>query len=126
MASAVYCWGCKARREITYTEQETGRDFCHDCMMALPPSNDELRMIFLMMTIPFKVGDRVEARTGATLFDGVGVVSEVSTSLEHGGTVVYPTFLVEIDDKAYPEAPDNCWYTEVCLSKLTNTAEQVK
>lgn len=118
MASAVYCWGCKARKEITYVEEETGREFCYECMLALPPTNDELRRIFLMLTIPFKVGDRVEARTGATLYDGVGVVTEISTSLEHGGTVVYPTFLVKMEQKAYSEVPDEMWMTEVCLQKV--------
>lgn len=120
MASAAYCSGCKAHKEITYTEQGTGRDFCYDCMLTLPPSNDELRMIFLMLTIPFKVGDRVEARTGATLLDGVGVVKEISTSLEHGGTVVYPTFLVKIDEPAYEGVPEEMYYTEVCLQKVAS------
>jgi len=112
------CWGCRTHKEIYYTEDETGRQFCQPCFAAMPPSSDDMRMMFLLLTIPFKVGDRVEARTAGTLFDGVGVVEDVSISLEHGGTPVYPTFHVKLDDKAYDDAPDDAWYTEVCLQKV--------
>jgi hypothetical protein len=52
------------------------------------------------------------------LFDGVGVVDEISTDLAHFGTPVFPSFHVLIDQPAYPEAPASLWYTEVCLKKV--------
>lgn len=120
----LYCWGCKSPKEIYYTEEETLRSFCADCVTTIPPSSDEMRLMYLLLTIPFKVGDRVEARTAATVFDGVGVVEDVSTSLEHGGTVVYPSFLVRLETKEHDKAPDSAWYTEICLTKVTTEVSQ--
>ena len=119
-----YCWGCKSLKDIAYTEEDTLRSFCEDCLGLVPPSSDEMRLAFLMLTIPFKVGDRVEARTAAEVFDGVGVVEEVSTSLEHGGTVVYPTFKVRLETKEHDLAPEMAWYTEICLTKVEAEVSQ--
>lgn len=112
------CWGCKNFREIEYTEDGTDRPFCAACTRSLPPTSEDLALLFLAATIPFKPGDRVEARTAAVIYDGVGQVVEVSVSLEHGATLVYPTFRVILDERAHDLAPDEAWYTEVCLTKV--------
>lgn len=116
------CWGCKSYQEIVYVQGGTEHPFCAECALAQPPTGDELALILLTApwspySAPFRPGDRVEARTAGEIFDGVGEVAEVSMSLEHGGTPVYPTFLVKISDKAHDQAPDEAWYTEVCLRK---------
>ena len=116
MASATdFCSGCKTIAEIIYTETETDRSFCKKCTVALPPSSEELALIFLALTVPFKVGDRVEARTAGQIFDGVGTVEEISTELKNGGTRVFPSFRVKLETKEHDQAPDEAWYTECCL-----------
>jgi hypothetical protein len=117
------CYGCKRFVEITWTESGTQRPFCQPCVDSMPPTVDQINMLLLLAPWSpigpmFKAGDRVEARTGAMILDGVGTVEEMSISLEHGGTPIYPTFRVTITRKAYPEAPDEAWYTEVCLTHL--------
>lgn len=119
------CYGCKRFVEIAWTESGTDRPFCGACVDAMPPTIDQVNMILLLAPWSpigprFKAGDRVEARTGAMVFDGVGTVEEMSISLEHGGTPIYPTFRVTITQKAYPEAPNEGWYTEVCLTRLSS------
>jgi hypothetical protein len=119
MASANdLCYGCKAIKEIAYTEQGTSRTFCQECALQLPPTSEELALLFIQLTCPYKVGDRVEARTAGTVFDGVGVVTEISTQVINGGTPVYPSFQVELETKEHEKAPDKAWYTEVCLRKV--------
>ena len=117
------CFGCKKFVEIVYTESGTDRPFCEPCTEQMPPTRDEINLVLLLapwspIGPPFKPGDVVECRTGAVVYDGVGVVREMSIRLEHGGTPIYPAFRVEITEKAYDGAPDECWYTEVCLTKV--------
>lgn len=117
------CYGCKRFVEIAWAESGTDRPFCRRCVDAMPPTIDDVNMILLLapwspIGPPFRAGDRVEARTGAMIFDGVGTVQEMSISLEHGGTPIYPTFRVTITEKAHDQAPDEAWYTEVCLRKV--------
>lgn len=109
------CGSCQELKPIVQTDR-FGRGYCQACM----DEDDQPRpvMEFLERTVPFSVGDRVEARTGAMLFDGVGVVDEISTDLAHFGTPVFPSFHVLIDQPAYPDAPASLWYTEVCLKKV--------
>lgn len=127
MASASdICHGCKAYREIVYREDGTDRPFCRDCALQLPPSSEELAQLFLNLTVPFKIGQKVIAKQvvacdGEAIdfrTEGTGEVLEVSTDLRHGGTPVYPTFRVRIDDKRHDEAPDEAWYTEICLERV--------
>lgn len=116
---AQFCSFCKSFKDaIARVEEGTGRAFCADCAATMPLPPEIRDTLFLLATIPFKPGDRVECRTGALLYDGIGTVREVSFDLEHGGTMVCPSFRVEIDDKAYEAAPDECYYTEVCLTKV--------
>jgi len=70
-----------------------------------------------MNTIPFSVGDFVECKTGGVLYDGDGVVEEVSFDLRNGGTPVNPAFRVKFTEKAYSQVPDELWFTEVCLKR---------
>lgn len=118
MAETDICWNCKLYEEVAYTERETMRSFCKQCALALPISSDELALLFLEATCPFRVGDIVEARTAGEVLDGTGRVTEVSTDLRHGGTRVYPAFHVELDSKVHDRAPDEAWYTEICLKKV--------
>jgi len=130
MASANdICYGCRAYKEIVYTEQGTERVFCKECALQLPPASEDLARLFLSLTVPFKVGDKVLARQviaceggGAEpqfRTEGVGVVTDVSVDPRHGGTPVYPTFHVRIEEKEHDEAPDDGWYTEICLKKVS-------
>lgn len=119
MASASdLCFGCKAFKEIAYTEAGTDRTFCQQCALQLPPTSEDLALLFIAVTNPFKVGDRVEARTAGTVFDGTGVVEEISTQIIHGGTPVYPSWRVRLETKEHDLAPDEAWYTEICLRKV--------
>lgn len=118
------CWNCKTYTRIVYTEANTLRSFCKPCALAMPPTSDELALLFLQVTCPFHAGDRVEAWTAGTVFDGIGEVTEVSTDLRNGGTAVFPSFHVKLETKEHDLAPDEAWYTECCLRKLTNDSEQ--
>ncbi|QZE10428.1 hypothetical protein SEA_SCOOBYDOOBYDOO_82 [Mycobacterium phage ScoobyDoobyDoo] len=120
MASADLCSTCRAIKEIAYTEPETNRTFCRECALQLPPTTEELALLFIQLTCPFKVGDRVEARTAGTVFDGVGTVDQVSTQIINGGTPVYPSFHVVLETKEHDQAPDDAWYTEICLRRVEN------
>lgn len=111
------CESCRELKPVAWTDP-LGREYCEECLPALEVPGPSRILEYLEATVPFAVGDRVECRTGGVLYDGVGTVDEVSTSLEHFGTPVFPSFHVVIDEKAYPEAPDDLWYTEVCLKKV--------
>jgi len=117
-----FCSGCKAYKDIVFVEEGTDRNFCGGCTRILPPAPEELALAFVLATIPFKPGDRVECRTGAQLYDGIGTVQEISMLLENGGTPVFPSFRVAMEEKAIqdPEVPDELWYTEVCLTKVAS------
>ncbi len=116
------CSGCKQFRDIDYTSPE-GQPWCAACSMTPPLTSDEWAMMLLVAPDspwgpPFRPGDKVEARTAGQIYDGVGEVTHMSMNLEHGGTPVYPTFRVVISEKAHDQAPDDAWYTEVCLTKV--------
>jgi hypothetical protein len=81
-----------------------------------------LGLQYLMTTVPFKEGDRVQCRTGGVIFDGVGTVQEVSFDLEHGGTLIFPMFRVSIDEPADELSPAEGWYSEICLARVKDDA----
>jgi hypothetical protein len=110
------CESCKELKETAYIDP-VGREYCTDCFSLLPVPTASRILEYLMLTIPFKVGDRVECRTAGVLLDGVGTIDDISIELENYGTPTYPSFHVVIDDKAYPEAPDSLWYMESQLCK---------
>lgn len=117
------CWSCKGIRDIAYTD-EAERNYCQECVGALPLPRVAALLDFLQATVPYKVGDRVACRIGAVVDAGVGTVAEISTDLERGATPVVPMFRVVIDEPAYPEAPRESWYSEVCL-KAVEAADHV-
>lgn len=111
------CEICKELKETAYTDP-VGREYCGDCFSILPIPTASRIIEYLMLTIPFKIGDRVECRTAGVLFDGTGTIDEVSIEPEKFGTPAYPSFHVVIDDKAYSEAPDSLYYMETQLTKV--------
>jgi hypothetical protein len=122
------CESCKQLREIAFTDG-FDREFCEQCHAGLSAAQEATLFwmySYLMATIPFKVGDKVSCRTAGVLYDGIGTIDEVSFEPEKYGTIVYPSFHVVIEEKAYSDAPDALWYTETCLSKLTSDGEQDK
>lgn len=114
------CRGCKKLKELVYTD-DFGLRYCAECAELKPKKPETLGLEFLLATIPFGRGDRVECRTGAVTYDGVGTVQEVSFNIEHGGTLVFPAFRVEIDEPANEHSPDEGWYTETCLKKVSKS-----
>lgn len=111
---AKMCYLCKSPKEDVYTDVND-LHYCQQCMGSFPTPSVVRAMNFLMATVPYADGDRVECRTGGEIFDGIGTVDGISFDLKDGGTPVYPAFHVVLDEKAYEDAPDECWYTEVCL-----------
>ena len=76
-------------------------------------------MEYLLATVPYQEGDRVECRTAGVIFDGIGTVQDVSFEVERGGgTPIFPAFLVKIDEPANDDSPEEGWYTEVCLFRV--------
>lgn len=111
------CDACKELRPVAWTDS-VGREYCIGCFATLPVPTANRLLEFLMRTVPFSVGDRVECRTAGALYDGVGTIDQISVEPENYGTPVYPSFHVVIDEKAYPEAPDDLWYMETQLTKV--------
>lgn len=125
------CYGCKTFQEIAYTQGGTDRPFCEECSMIQPLTSDEWALMLLVAPDspwgpPFHPGDKVEVRQAIASegrnpefrTEGVGEVAQMSMSLEHGGTPIYPTFRVVLSEKAHDQAPDEAWFPEVCLSKV--------
>jgi len=108
------CWGCKRLAEIVHTDH-LGFDYCADCA---PVPREVGAIQFLLATPPFEKGDRVECRTGAEIYEGIGTVEDMSFDFEHGGSIVYPAFLVKIDEPANEYSPAEGWWNEVCLTKV--------
>lgn len=111
------CDNCKEIRSIAYTDP-VGREYCPGCFALLPVATPARIVEYLVRTIPFQVGDKVECRTAGVLYDGIGVIDEISVEPEKFGTPVFPSFHVAIEDKAYPDAPDSRWYCEQQLKKV--------
>lgn len=111
------CFSCRTLQPIAYVDP-VDRGYCVECVVTLPIGSVTRAMQFLSLTIPFKVGDMVEARTAGELFDGIGHVTEVYFDLAHGGTPIIPMFRVVIDEKADELAPDAGLYSEMCLTRV--------
>lgn len=111
------CYSCRTLGEMVTVDQ-LERGLCADCVDEQPPSREQLLATYLVNTIPFSVGDRVEGRTAAEHYDGIGVIEEISTDPKDLATSVIPMFRVRMIDKAYPEVPDEIWFSEVCLTKV--------
>jgi hypothetical protein len=112
------CENCKEIKPVAYTDP-VDRQYCAACFQALPVATPGRIIDYLVRTVPFKVGDRVECRTAEVLYDGIGTIDEVSMEIEKFGTPFHPAFHVVIEEKAYPEAPDDVWYMERQLKKVS-------
>ena len=111
------CASCKQMREPAATYD--GLDYCKDCAEEANPYQPELfGLAYLLATIPFDVGDKVECRTAGTLYDGVGTVEEIDIDFKMGGTPVFPAFRVKLEDKSQDDIPDELWYCEGGLTKV--------
>jgi hypothetical protein len=113
------CESCRELKPVAWVDS-LGREYCAECLAELPVPAPQRMLGFLMLTIPFHVGDRVECRTAGALYDGIGVIDEVSIDPATFGTPVYPAFHVVIEDKAYDEAPDDRWYMEQQLKLVSS------
>lgn len=116
------CESCRELKPIAWTDV-VDRQYCADCLSSLPVPSPSRLLEFLMITIPYRVGDQVRCYTAGALYDGIGVIDEVSFDLEKFGTPVHPSFHVTITEKAYDEAPDELWYTERCLKSVDDADE---
>lgn len=110
------CESCRELKPIAHTD-DVGREYCADCQGGTAIYSVPAMFAYLIATIPFFVGDRVQCRTAGALYDGVGTIDKVSIDPAEWGTPIYPSFHVKIEDKAYPEAPDELWYSEACLTR---------
>lgn len=111
------CESCRELKTITWTDA-VEREYCADCLSGLAVPSPHRLMEYLMVTIPYRVGDQVRCYTAGALYDGIGVIDEVSFDLAKFGTPVHPSFHVKITEKAYEDAPDELWYTESCLKPV--------
>jgi hypothetical protein len=115
------CEVCKELKDTAYTDP-VGRGYCTECFSWLPIPTVTRILEYLMLTIPFKVGDKVHCYTAGVLYDGIGTIDDISIEPEKFGTPVYPSFHVVINEKAYPECPDSVYYMESQLRKIEDIA----
>jgi hypothetical protein len=80
-------------------------------------------MAFLLSTVPYKVGDKVSCTSAGEIYDGIGHVVEVSFDPKDLASPVVPMFRVEMDEKSYPEMPDEMWYPELLLTRIEESAD---
>ena len=112
------CRGCKHLRPIVHVD-DMGLEYCAECTASLPKPVEVAGLEFLLASIPYTKGDRVECRTAGVMYDGVGTVEEISFEIERGGgTPIYPAFLVKIDEPANDQSPAEGWYHEPCLRRV--------
>ena len=117
------CASCKQMREPAATFDDL--DYCEECLPTVPPQPEVVGLAYLLATIPFQIGDRVECRTAGELYDGVGIVKEIDIDFKMGGTLVYPAFRVELEEKSDESLPDTLWYVECCLKKVEHASNKV-
>ncbi|MCF1814931.1 DUF7245 domain-containing zinc-binding protein [Mycobacterium intracellulare] len=114
------CCSCHELREIFYVDP-VDRGHCAQCVQEVPLGSVVRAMQFLSLTIPFQVGDRVEAHTAGEIYDGIGHITEISFG--HCGTPITLMFRVVIDKKAKELTPDGGWYADHCLAKVEALTE---
>lgn len=120
MAEQGLCETCQELKPVYWTDA-VEREYCEECVTAMQTAAQmSPTQIFMLATIPFKVGDRVKCHTGGTLYTGIGVIDEVSTDIKDFGTPFYPSFHVVFEEKAYPTVPDAIWYMEQQLQKVSS------
>jgi len=109
------CFGCKHLRETVLTDS-LGRSFCPDCVTSRPEGRTMLAAAWAASSMPYRVGDKVACKTGGQIYDGIGHIEEISVDPKDLASPVVPMFRVAIDEKSYPEVPDEVWYSEPCLT----------
>lgn len=115
------CQSCKQLAEIVHTD-DLGLEYCALCTADLPKPSEVLGLEYLLANPPYAQGDRVECRTAGQIYDGVGIVQDISFEIERGGgTLLYPAFLVTIDEPANEHSPAQAFYTEPCLTRVKET-----
>lgn len=117
------CFRCRQHKELIVVEDGTKFGYCSECVNWNVPSPEVQAMTFLLETVPFKIGDVVECRTGGVVYDGVGVIEEVSFELEDSGTLACPAFRVRLTKKEVEQDLDGLWYNEVCLTKASESVQ---
>lgn len=114
----IVCWGCHRPKEIVHTDP-LGRRFCQACMVIVGLGGGETAgREFLLVTVPYEKGDRVDCRLAGERYDGRGTITTVSMDLKDGGTPVNPIFHVAFDG-GEPEAKTDGWYCEADLTKVS-------
>lgn len=111
------CTNCKGFRDLAYTD-EAERSYCLDCLGLLPEAQMMALVSFLYATVPFSEGDKVSVKAVGEIYEGIGVVIEVSFSPEDLASPVVPMFHVVFEDKARDDVPDDSWFPEVCLEAV--------
>ena len=112
------CRGCKQLAEIVHTSN-LGLDYCAQCTADLPKPPEIAGLEFLLASVPFVKGDKVECRVAGEMYDGIGTVQDVSFEVERGGgTLIFPAFLVKIEEPANEDSPSEGWYFEPGLTRV--------
>mgnify|MGYP000123690203 CR=1 FL=1 len=104
---------CGKGRPVSYVDEVTQIGYCSVCAGSEITSSLRVHLQFVSETVPLEVGERVECRTIGEYYDGTGVIVEMSTDLEKGGTPVYPAYRVRLDG----EEGETLWYTPICLTR---------
>lgn len=79
-------------------------------------------MTFLAATVPYDVGDVVSCKTGGQVYEGIGRIVRVSFDPADLASPVMPMFLVRMENKAYEDVPDEVWFSEICMERVTQDA----
>lgn len=108
------CWSGDGR-EIAYRDRITKRGYCAKCAESPITSSLDVAAQFTVDDTPYQMGELVECRTVGTIWEGIGEIVAISTSLEHGGTPVAPAYLVLMEDSRM------LWFTPVCLKRMVRT-----
>src|ERR1700757_3203506 len=115
-----YCHSCKSVSAETVYTDENNLGYCEKCLSDRPIPPEFFGLVQLLATVPFHKGDRVECRTEGHIYDGVGVVQEVSFLPKDGGSPVFPAFRVQLEERSQ-DLPEDCpselWYLEDCLRR---------
>jgi hypothetical protein len=112
------CWGCHKHKDTVHTDV-LGRRFCKECSsISKIGTNEILDRAFLLVSVPFAKGDRVDCRLAGTRYEGRGTITTVSMDIKDGGTPVNPIFHVALDGGARDGKHDG-WFCEHDLTKVS-------
>jgi hypothetical protein len=116
VATERLCYSCHSVRQITYVDGND-RGHCGQRKVEQPVTSITRAMGLLSSTTPFKVEDRVEARTAGERFDGIGAGAGIDLdNMRQGGTAVESVYR-EIDGPPDDNASAEGLCTAPCLTK---------